>query len=91
MWFRQMAQLSTTMSHAQRATAFHCSFPVSMTPGGSQLATLYLLDLKFLLSLDTLAAGALALLSDGRIAHLNVGHVSRCAGRPATPRYGWFR
>lgn len=23
MWFRQMAQLSTTMSQAQRATAFH--------------------------------------------------------------------
>lgn len=23
MWFRQMAQLSTTMSHAQSATAFH--------------------------------------------------------------------
>jgi hypothetical protein len=23
MWLRQMAQLSTTMSHAQRATAFH--------------------------------------------------------------------
>jgi hypothetical protein len=26
MWLRQMAQLSTTMSHAQRATAFHCIF-----------------------------------------------------------------
>jgi hypothetical protein len=24
MWLRQMAQLSTTMSHAHRATAFHC-------------------------------------------------------------------
>lgn len=24
MWFLQMAQLSTTMSQAQRATAFHC-------------------------------------------------------------------
>jgi len=24
MWFRQIAQLSTTMSQAQRATAFHC-------------------------------------------------------------------
>jgi hypothetical protein len=24
MWLRQMAQLSTTMSQAQRATAFHC-------------------------------------------------------------------
>jgi hypothetical protein len=24
MWFRQMAQLSTTISHAHRATAFHC-------------------------------------------------------------------
>jgi len=23
MWFRQIAQLSTTISHAQRATAFH--------------------------------------------------------------------
>jgi hypothetical protein len=59
--------------------------------GGSRLATLYLLDLKFLLCLDTLAAGALALLSDGRIAHLNVGHVSRCAARTAKARYGWFR
>lgn len=47
-----------------------------------------LLDLEFLLSLDTLAAGALALLSDGRIAHLNVGHVSYGAGQPARPRYG---
>jgi hypothetical protein len=25
MWFRQMAQLSTTMSHAHSATAFHCT------------------------------------------------------------------
>lgn len=24
MWFRQMAQLSTTISHAHNATAFHC-------------------------------------------------------------------
>lgn len=62
-----------------------------MTLGGSGLVSLYLLDLEFLLSLDTLAAGALALLSDGRIAHLNVGHVSYGAGQPARPRYGWFR
>lgn len=47
-----------------------------------------LLDLKLLLSFDTLAAGALTLLSDGRIAHLNVGHVSRDAGQPARLRYG---
>ena len=59
-----------------------------MTPGGSQRASLYLLDLEFLLSLDTFAAGGLALLSDGRIAHLNVGHVSYGAGQPARPRYG---
>ena len=26
MWLRQMAQLSTTMSQAQSATAFHCTF-----------------------------------------------------------------
>ena len=34
MWFRQMAQLSTTMSQAQRATAFHLikSAPSSCTP-----------------------------------------------------------
>lgn len=51
-----------------------------MTLGGSRLVSLYLLDLEFLLCLDTLAAGALALLSDGRIAHLNVGHVSYGAG-----------
>jgi len=29
MWLRQMAQLSTTMSHAQRATAFHYHHHVS--------------------------------------------------------------
>lgn len=45
-----------------------------------------LLDLEFLLSLDTLVAGGLALLSDGRIAHLNVGHVSHSAGQPGRPR-----
>lgn len=33
-----------------------------------------LLDLKLLLALDTLAVGALGLLGDRRIAHLNIGH-----------------
>lgn len=32
MWLRQMAQLSTTMSQAQRATAFHCIQVVSPCP-----------------------------------------------------------
>lgn len=31
MWLRQMAQLSTTMSHAHSATAFHCRNQVSLT------------------------------------------------------------
>lgn len=34
MWLRQIAQLSTTMSHAQRATAFHCK-TVSSNPASS--------------------------------------------------------
>lgn len=34
MWFRQMAQLSTTMSQAQRDTAFHYSTLVNTALGG---------------------------------------------------------
>jgi hypothetical protein len=30
-WLRQMAQLSTTMSQAQRATAFHCVLSAYMS------------------------------------------------------------
>ena len=32
-WLRQMAQLSTTMSHAQSATAFHYAVSVSIASG----------------------------------------------------------
>lgn len=43
MWFRQMAQLSTTISHAQRATAFHCSNQVlaAWEYGGEDAATFF--------------------------------------------------
>lgn len=74
MWFRQIAQLSTTISQAHRATAFHCSFPVSMASGSSEPGSVYLLDLKLLLAFNTLAARALGLFSDRRITHLHVGH-----------------
>lgn len=82
MWLRQMAQLSTTMSHAQRATAFHY-MNVSATQSIQCLAYVqansYLLDLKLLLSLGDIAAcTSFGVLVDfgrsARIGHLDVGH-----------------
>jgi hypothetical protein len=46
-WFRQIAQLSTTMSHAQSATAFHWSSISNWF--GNRCGDPHLLDLKALL------------------------------------------
>ena len=77
MWLRQMAQLSTTMSQAQRATAFHCI--VSVRPSDAMVSWLpYLLDFELLFSFRNIAARAgLGVLHLGRrsgICHLDVGH-----------------
>lgn len=72
MWFRQIAQLSTTMSQAQSATAFHCLGVSIVSPATYVVPrkSSYLLDLELLLS------GAVSLLSRGRrVAHLDVGHI----------------
>lgn len=76
MWFRQIAQLSTTISHAHRATAFHCLILVlSLKP--SQEDSVYLLDLKTLLISRICAGTGLGCLGFGcrSISHSNVGHV----------------
>ena len=77
MWLRQMAQLSTTMSQAQRATAFHCI--VSARSSDAMVSWLpYLLDFELLLSFRHITACAsLGVLHLGRrsgIRHLDVGH-----------------
>jgi hypothetical protein len=77
MWLRQMAQLSTTMSQAQRATAFHCI--VSARSSDAMVSwLLYLLDFELLLSFRHITACAsLGVLHLGRrsgICHLDVGH-----------------
>lgn len=74
MWFRQMAQLSTTMSQAQRDTAFHYPTLVNTAPREEGGPRPYLLHLKLLLALDALAVGSVDLLGYWRIAHLDVGH-----------------
>lgn len=48
MWFRQMAQLSTTMSQAQRATAFHLTLSIQRSFSCVSVVK-YLLDFKLLL------------------------------------------
>jgi hypothetical protein len=87
MWLRQMAQLSTTMSQAQRATAFHWSItvllskPKIMSRCESSVCT-DLLYLETLLAI-TLGLDITTLLLDhsargaGRIGHIDVRHVAR--------------
>ena len=80
MWLRQMAQLSTTMSQAQRATAFHCI--VSVRPSDAMVSWLpYLLDFELLFSFRHITAraglGILHLGCRSGICHLDVGHVCR--------------
>jgi hypothetical protein len=75
MWLRQMAQLSTTMSHAQRATAFHCDL-LTWPRHLSRSVCTHLLDFEALL----VAVGASSSLGHlrlrwGRIGHIDVGHV----------------
>lgn len=73
-----MAQLSTTMSHAQSATAFHYSrqsFSLSSrSPAVLSWSETNLLDLK-LLFITPFGADAVGLLGGHwGVAHLNVGH-----------------
>ena len=97
MWFRQMAQLSTTISHAQSATAFHwSSVSAGLNPGaGREVA--HLLDLESLLSLLHLAiTSRTSLLLDnrrggGRIGHIDVGHGRGCWVDPEPGREGGIK
>jgi len=75
MWLRQMAQLSTTMSHAHSATAFHWKVLVKCPGDGWLSCVAYLLDLEALLV--TFSAGTSLgrlRLGRGRVCHVNVGH-----------------
>jgi hypothetical protein len=80
MWLRQMAQLSTTMSQAQSATAFHYSNMSALLSPGMRLwcFTIYLLHLELLLSVDGITAcasfGILDFGCSACIGHLDVGH-----------------
>lgn len=66
-----MAQLSTTMSQAQSATAFHCaSQQCCRVP--KKLQKTHLLHFELLLALDGL--GTFSLGAGWGIAHLNVRH-----------------
>lgn len=71
-----MAQLSTTMSHAQRATAFHyssISLPFS-TSDSRQLS--HLLDLEALLPITITRRCLCDLGFWSRIGHFDVSHVA---------------
>jgi hypothetical protein len=75
MWLRQMAQLSTTMSQAQSATAFHCDMLALPCEPLSSVCT-HLLDLEALLVAVSAGSGLGHLrLRRGRIGHVNVGHI----------------
>lgn len=50
MWLRQMAQLSTTMSHAHKATAFHYDLDISIPPSSLELRVCLQSLLTFLTS-----------------------------------------
>ena len=76
MWLRQMAQLSTTMSQAQRATAFHCVWLARVIEKSCVDVKTHLLDLETRLALPTITAWAgLAAFRLWRIHHLYVGHL----------------
>lgn len=74
MWFLQMAQLSTTMSHAQSATAFH--YPSVSSERVCLVRDANLLDLKALLAVGGLGVTVSSLLDDAArgIGHVDVGH-----------------
>lgn len=75
-----MAQLSTTMSQAHRATAFHC--PGQYCEIQLDLLIAYLLDLELLLITDIVRLGnRLALGGASSFLHLNVRHVVVGEGR----------
>jgi hypothetical protein len=80
MWLRQMAQLSTTMSQAQRATAFHWSDMLARDHTAMRFISqpAYLLHLELLLSVDGITAcasfSALDFGCSACIGHLDVGH-----------------
>lgn len=83
MWLRQIAQLSTTMSHAQRATAFHYMSLKQMSASflvlkRADFAHMYVASDPHLLDLEALlllAITTLLLVDDGCVGHLDVGHV----------------
>jgi hypothetical protein len=75
MWLRQMAQLSTTMSHAQRATAFHCDL-LALPRHLSRRVCTHLLDFEALLVAVSAGSSLGHLrLRWGRIGHIDVSHV----------------
>jgi hypothetical protein len=83
MWFLQIAQLSTTISQAHKATAFHYSASVTAYP--KRAVQTHLLNLKTLLAIRaTTLSGSLGLAGDllrrssrscRSICHINVRHV----------------
>jgi hypothetical protein len=77
MWFRQMAQLSTTISQAHRATAFHLTITSQYHESLRAVGFVYLLDLELLLVRIIGALGdglALGGASSGFL-HLHVCHI----------------
>jgi len=81
MWLRQIAQLSTTISHAHKATAFHCN-DISLALAAS-LLRIYLLDLKSLLPIcTTCLCHSLRFASSffywSRSARWSIGHIDVC-------------
>lgn len=79
MWFLQIAQLSTTISQAHRATAFHCDM-VSRLNISHPAREVDLLDFEPLLAIPSLSLSFANSLFNGgcgcggRIGHINVGH-----------------
>src|SRR5690242_19955336 len=98
-----MAQLSTTMSQAQRATAFHCALLTTSQSGLNLTRRLtFLTSKRFLSPLSVVAlalatfvlgAGASAISTSAMVA-VNVGLLLRGAGRAVSGRWrrpvvGW--
>ena len=78
MWLRQMAQLSTTMSHAHKATAFHYSLSAQTSMHNLVPIRIYLFDFKTLLAVGGVTArnslGHFGFRWPRGISHLNVRH-----------------
>lgn len=79
MWLRQIAQLSTTMSQAQSATAFHYCMLERHVVSGSRVTPTNLLDFEAFLATvcrTSFGLGALDFCAGGGrcIGHVNVGH-----------------